>query len=260
MQNDLNAVGPANRGDVKSASCSADGDGTEVAQPRHVRVIGYVRVSTDEQATSGVSLAAQAEKVRAYCSLYDLELIELIEDPGASAKSLDRPGLQRALDMLEESNADGIVVAKLDRLTRSVADMAALIRRYFGERAGKSLFSVADSIDTRSAAGRMVLNILVSVSQWEREAIGERTRDALRHKRAQGQVYGHAPLGYRAEGEQLVADDAELAAVTEVTRMHKAGVSLRAICKAMTARGFHTKKGGAWRPSTVQAILRRVAV
>lgn len=222
-----------------------------------MRVVGYTRVSTDEQATSGVSLEAQAEKVRAYCKLYDLELVELIEDAGASAKSLDRPGLERALALLDTGAADGIVVAKLDRLTRSVADMATLIRRYFGERAGKGLFSVADSIDTRSAAGRMVLNILVSVSQWEREAIGERTRDALRHKRSSGQVYNHAPLGYRLDGDRLVPDDTEQAAVAEVTKLHKEGVSLRRICAALAARGYRTKKGGAWRPSTVQAILRR---
>ena len=224
-----------------------------------MRVIGYVRVSTEEQATAGVSLAAQAEKVRAYCALYDLDLVELIEDPGASAKSLDRPGLARALATLRRGEVDGIVVAKLDRLTRSVADMATLIRDYFGERGGRSLFSVADSIDTRTAAGRMVLNILVSVSQSEREAIGERTRDALRHKRATGQVYNHAPLGYAAIDGRLVEIADEIKVVEEVRRLAAAGYSQRAICAALDASGYRTKRGGAWRPSTVQAILRRPA-
>ncbi|HEX2570104.1 MAG TPA: recombinase family protein [Polyangia bacterium] len=223
------------------------------------RVIGYVRVSTDEQATAGVSLAAQAEKVRAYCALYDLTLVELVEDPGESAKTLDRPGLQRVLTMLRKGQAEGIVIAKLDRLTRSVADMATLIADYFGERAGRSLFSVADSIDTRTAAGRMVLNILVSVSQWEREAIGERTRDALRHKRAKGEVYNHEPLGFVRSGDRLVEVEDELQTVAEVRRLAAEGVSLRNICAQMTAHGHRTKKGGAWRPSTVQAILRRAA-
>ncbi len=224
-----------------------------------MRVIGYVRVSTDEQATSGVSLAAQAEKVRAYCALYDLDLVETIEDPGASAKSLDRPGLARALAALRRGDAEGIVVAKLDRLTRSVVDMANLIRDYFGERAGRSLFSVADSIDTRTAAGRMVLNILVSVSQWERAANGDRTRDALRHKAARGEVYNHAPLGYAAIDGRLVEVESELRAVAEVRRLAAAGCSQRTICAALTAAGFKTKRGGAWRVSTVQAILRRAA-
>src|SRR5256885_12778554 len=180
-----------------------------------MRVIGYIRVSTDEQATNGVSLAAQEQKVRAYCALYDLELVELIHDPGASAKTLDREGLSRALAALDRGEVDGLVVAKLDRLTRSVVDMATLVNEYFGERAGKSLFSVADAIDTRTAAGRMVLNILVSVSQWERETIGERTRDALRHQRTVGEVYGPTPLGYAAVDGRLVAVDDEQRAVAE---------------------------------------------
>src|SRR5262245_9845331 len=98
-----------------------------------MRVIGYIRVSTEEQATAGVSLSAQAEKVRAYCALYDLTLLEVVEDAGASAKTLERPGLQRALSALRRGEADGVVVAKLDRLTRSVADMATLIDAHFGE-------------------------------------------------------------------------------------------------------------------------------
>ncbi len=224
-----------------------------------MRVIGYVRVSTEEQATSGVSLAAQADKIRAYCALYDLELLEIIEDAGASAKTLDRPGIQRVLGALRGGQAQGVVVAKLDRLTRSVADMAALVCDYFGERAGKSLFSVADSIDTRTAAGRMVLNILVSVAQWERETVAERTRDALRHKRARGEVFNHVPLGYERQGKTLIAVADEQAAVAEVHRLADAGASLRAICAQMHERGYRTKRGGPWRPSTVQAILRRAA-
>jgi site-specific DNA recombinase len=224
-----------------------------------MRVIGYIRVSTEEQATAGVSLSAQTEKVRAYCALYDLTMVELVEDAGVSAKTLERPGLQRALAALRRGEADGIVVAKLDRLTRSVADMASLIDSFFGERAGRSLFSVADSIDTRTAAGHMVLSILVSVSQWERETIGERTRDALRHKRDRGEVYNHAPLGYDAVGDRLVAVEEEMNTVGEVRRLAAEGVSLRKICAHMTAHGYRTKKGGAWRPSTVQAILRRGA-
>lgn len=147
-----------------------------------MKVILYARVSTEDQARDGVSLEAQSAKMSAYASLYDLEVVETITDAGESAKSLNRPGLQKALAMLRSGQADGLVIAKLDRLTRSVADWQELIDGYFGERAGKQLFSVGDSIDTRTAAGRMVLNILLSVAQWEREAICERTRDALRHK------------------------------------------------------------------------------
>ena len=137
-----------------------------------MKVILYCRVSTREQADSGISLDAQRAKLTAYADLYDLDVVEVVEDAGESAKSLKRPGLQRALDMLRSGSAEGLAVVKLDRLTRSIGDWQTLIDDHFGDRS--QLFSVADSIDTRTAAGRMVLNILLSVAQWEREAIGER--------------------------------------------------------------------------------------
>src|SRR5579871_930657 len=110
-----------------------------------MKVVGLTRVSTEEQAREGVSLAAQRSKIEAYCKLYDLELVELIEDAGQSAKSLKRPGLQKALAMLRKGEAQGLVICKLDRLSRNVADWNTLIDQYFGEKAGKQLFSVADS-------------------------------------------------------------------------------------------------------------------
>ena len=141
------------------------------------KAVAYVRVSTEKQADAGQSLDAQRAKVTAYAGLYDLELVEVIVDAGASAKTLDRPGLTRALAMLKSGEADALVVVKLDRLTRSVRDLGELVDRYFAN--GKAaLLSVSEQIDTRSAGGRLVLNVLASVSQWEREAIGERTADA----------------------------------------------------------------------------------
>ena len=111
-----------------------------------------------------MSLDAQRAKVAAYASLYDLELTEVIVDAGQSAKTLDRPGLQRALAMLKSGNADALLVVKLDRLTRSVRDLGALVESYFAP--GKAaLLSVGEQIDTRSAAGRLVLNVLASVSR-----------------------------------------------------------------------------------------------
>jgi DNA invertase Pin-like site-specific DNA recombinase len=217
-----------------------------------MKVIGYVRVSTEEQAASGVSLAAQGDKLRAYAALYELELIDVIEDAGHSAKTLKRPGLQRALELLRAGAAEGILVAKLDRLTRNVADMAGLITEYFGERArhASTLLSVADQVDTRTAAGRLVLNILASVSQWEREAIGERTRAALQFKRTQG-----VKLGAPALGET----PAELETVRYILAMRAAGRSLEAIAEVLNVEGRATKRGGQWYAKTVANVLHREA-
>jgi len=128
------------------------------------RTIAYLRVSTDKQADRGVSPDAQRAKLKAYAELYELDLVEVIVDAGHSAKSLDRLGVQRALGMLKAGDAEALLVVKLDRLTRSVVDLGTLVERYFAP--GKAaLLSVGEQIDTRSAAGRLVLNVLASVSQ-----------------------------------------------------------------------------------------------
>ena len=143
-----------------------------------MKAIGYVRVSTEKQGDSGVSLEAQQEKIRAMAVVKGIELMDLIIDAGESAKSLNRPGMMQVLALVEARAVDVVIIAKLDRLTRSVKDLAELLERF--TRRGVSLVSVADSLDTQSAAGRLVLNIMVSVSQWEREALYSLLTDTIR--------------------------------------------------------------------------------
>lgn len=223
------------------------------------RVVGYIRVSTEEQADSGVSLKAQRAKLVAYASLYELELVDVVEDGGESARTLKRPGIARVLAMLTTGEVDGVLVAKLDRLTRSVADMAQLIADHFSERAGKQLLSVADQIDTRTAAGRLVLNILTSVGQWERETIAERTTDALAHKRRDQIVYSPTPLGYRRVGDRLERDAVGEATMARIRELRAAGTSLRGIARVLADEGRPTSRGGAWSPMTVKYLLERKA-
>jgi site-specific DNA recombinase len=149
-----------------------------------MKTVGYIRVSTDKQADRGVSRDAQAEKIRAMAVVQDGELLDILVDGGESAKSLKRPGMARLLALVESGQVQAVIVAKLDRLTRGAKDLCTLLERF--ERRGVALVSVAESLDTGSAAGRLVLNIMTAVSQWEREAIGERTRDTLSHKRGKG--------------------------------------------------------------------------
>jgi len=185
-------------------------------------------------------------------------LCEMIVDAGESAKSLDRPGLQRALAMLKKGEADALLVVKLDRLTRSVADLGELVERYFAP--GKAaLLSVSEQIDTRSAAGRLVLNVLASVSQWEREAIGERTSAAMQHKKSLGEFTGGAaPYGYRlaGDGEHLAELPEEQATIAAARELRNQGLSLRAIAAELTRRGFFNRAG---RPFGAQSVAGLVA-
>ncbi len=168
-----------------------------------MKAIAYVRVSTEKQADFGISLEAQTEKIRAMTVLQGAELREIIVDAGESAKSLNRPVWERILEIVDAREIDAIIVAKLDRLTRSVRDLADLLERF--NRNGVSLVSVGESLDTGTAAGRLLLNIMTSVSQWECEAISERTRDALHHKRANGERVGTVAFGFHtaADGARI---------------------------------------------------------
>ncbi len=226
--------------------------------PIRTRTVAYLRVSTDKQADHGVSLDAQRAKVEQYAALFDLELVAIEVDAGASAKNLDRPALGRALAMLRGGRADALLVVKLDRLTRSVRDLCDLVDGYF--RDGRyALMSVGEQVDTRSAAGRMMLNMLTVIGQWEREAIGERTAAAMQHKASAGEYCGgRAPYGFAigADGVTLIDVPAELAVIAEVRALRSAGLSLRKIAAALDGRGLQARNG---RPFAAVQIARMMA-
>lgn len=221
-----------------------------------MKAIGYVRVSTDKQADRGVSLEAQIEKIRAMATVHDVELVDVIVDAGESAADLDRPGMARVLELVRTRAVDMVIVAKLDRLTRSVRDLAVLLEQF--ERRDVSLVSVAESLDTGSASGRLVLNIMVSVSQWEREAIGERTRDAMAHKKAKLEFVGNAPYGFRlAEDRKHVEPEpGEQAILQRIHRLRKGGKSLRKIAEQLNRQEIRTRQGSSWRHEYIARLLK----
>jgi site-specific DNA recombinase len=218
--------------------------------------IGYARVSTSDQADSGLSLDHQEQKIRAMADMRDVQLLEVIVDAGVSAKTLDRPGIQRALAMIDAGSVDAIIVLKLDRLTRSVRDLGEVIERI--ERRDVALMSVYEYIDSSTANGRLMLNMLGSIAQWEREAISERTADALRAKRARGERSGAEPFGFRVNGDRrtLHPYPPEQAIIRAIHDGRKAGYSLQDVADDLNRRGLRTRGGSTWRPQNVHGILR----
>ena len=221
-----------------------------------IKGIGYIRVSTRDQAESGASLASQRAKIEAYAVLHDLELVEVIEDAGYSAKSLDRPGMTKLLSLIRGRRIGVVVVAKLDRITRSVRDLGELIELF--QRSGVEFASVADHIDTSTASGRLVLNVRGSVSQWEREAIGERTSEALAVMRSNGRrISRHAPYGYRFNGQGWVEDEREQKAVQVMRTLRAEGLSLRQIAAELDRQGHHNRSGRRLSAQTIANVLNR---
>jgi|SRR5579862_2307270 len=224
-----------------------------------MHAIGYVRVSTERQAEYGVSLEAQETKIRAMATVQSAELLDVIVDGGESAKSLNRPGLQRLLALINAGKVQAVIVAKLDRLTRSVKDLCGLLELF--EKRKVALISVAESLDTGSAVGRLIIKIMGAVSQWEREAIGERTRDALRHKRSQGQRVGNIGYGSRLakDGQHLEADSNEQAALAEIRRLRNQDETLRGIAAPLNHWALRTRQGTPWRLESVARVVKQTA-
>ena len=225
--------------------------------------IGYVRVSTQEQVTEGVSLDAQRDKLRAYCKFNGIKLIDIKADEGISGGTLERPGLQAALAILRRGTANTLVVVKLDRLSRSLRDVCTLVEDYFGNER-YHLLSLCGMANTHSAAGRMVLMNLANYAQFEREMISERTRDALRHMKAQGVRLGRAPYGYSlsdeldANGRRLlvpIPDEQEV--IQKIKRLRAEGLSFAKIAQRLNAVQTPARRNGTWRVNRICIILHR---
>lgn len=220
------------------------------------QALGYVRVSTDKQAETGLSLDTQTEKIRAMAVVQGLTIADVVVD-AASAKSLDRPGMAWLLAQVDAGAISTVIIAKLDRLTRSVVDLAELLNRF--ERRDVALVSVAETLDTRSAIGHLLLNIMVSVSQWEREAIAERTRDVMRHKKAKGERVGTLPFGFQLAPDRvhLEPNAVEQDRLAKIRDLKATGRSTRQIAAVLNAGGVTTRRGTAWRFEYVARALRR---
>ena len=207
-----------------------------------MNLIGYVRVSTGEQAVSGAGLDAQRNMIEAACEGRGFTLSQVIEDAGVSGKTLARPGLALALELVETRQADGIMVAKLDRLSRSLLDFAALTER--SRKHGWTLIALDLGVDTSTPQGEMMANVLATFAQFERRLIGQRTKDALAVKRAQGQVLGRPRVIDQALRERIRSmrlDD---------------HLSLAAIARVLSSEGVATAHGGEWRASTIAEVVK----
>jgi len=220
------------------------------------KAIGYIRVSTQDQAAEGVSLAAQRAKIAAWCAANDYELVAVYEDAGISGGSMTgRDGLKAALAAATKGMA--LVAYSISRLARSTRDMLELADRL--EARGVDLVSLTEKIDTTSAAGRMVFRMLAVLSEFERDQVAERTKAALAHKKSKGEKYGPVPFGFREIEGRLVEVREESQVIAKVMAMREAGHTLREIAAKLNDDGIQGKKGGVWHASTVSYVINRQA-
>lgn len=218
------------------------------------KAVGYIRVSTQGQVDEGISLDAQRAKIEAWCALNDVHLVAVFDDAGVSGASMSRrDGLQAALDATRKGMA--LVSYSISRMARSTRDMLMIAEHL--DAKGADLVSVTEKIDTTTAAGRMVFKMLAVLADFERDQIGERTKMALAHKKAMGEVYAPTPFGFSAQNGYLVEVDDELKVLADIKALRMKGISLAQIANNLNVRGIVGKKGGRWHASTISYILRR---
>ncbi|HKU66188.1 MAG TPA: recombinase family protein [Candidatus Baltobacteraceae bacterium] len=217
------------------------------------KIVAYARCSTDEQATNGTSIESQTSRIEQYAGAMGFEITEMISDPGFSAKSLLRPGMGQILQGIACGEIGVVVVLKLDRLTRSIADLQNLLA--LCEKHDVRMISVCESLDTESAAGRLVVNVLGTFAQFEREIIAERTAMGLTTKRRKGHAYGRTPFGFRRVDDRLVPDADAQAALVRVRTMYDDGASYACIADWLNEQSIATPQGGkTWYAASVRKL------
>ena len=219
------------------------------------QAIGYIRVSTEQQANEGVSLEAQKAKIAAWCVTNGYELVNVFVDAGISGKSMDkRPGLQDAMKSLKKGMA--LVSYSLSRLARSTKDALSI-----GETVAKrkaDMVSLTEQIDTTTAAGKMMFQMLSVLAEFERNLVAERTTNALQHKKRTGQKYtNQTPYGFEAIEGRLVQVQQEAEVVAEIQASRTGGNTLQSIADGLNGRNIPTKTGKLWAPATIHLLLKR---
>jgi site-specific DNA recombinase len=231
------------------------------------RIVIYLRVSTDEQAESGLGLEAQLAACHAVAHRLGAPVAAIHRDELTGATPLDRrPGLMDAIAAV--ARGDLLLVAKRDRLARGDAMLTAMIEAAVRRRGGRILSAAGEGTDDDDPASILMRRMIDAFAEYERLIIAARTRAALRAKSARGERAGQVPYGHRLSGEGprsrkrdlptgLEPDQAEVATIALMVELRATGRSLRAIARELDRRGHRTKNGRPWRQSTVHDVLRR---
>lgn len=218
-----------------------------------MRVAGYIRVSTDEQAKEGYSLDAQRDKLINFCKSQDWTLVEIYVEEGKSAKDLNRPELQRMLSDAQNDRYDVVLVYRLDRLTRSVMDLYKLLQTF--EEHNIKFKSATEIYDTTTAMGKLFITIVAALAQWERENLSERVRFGMEELVRGGKwPGGPVPYGYVWDGENMHIVPEEARILRELRRLYMSGEGLGSTAKALNARGL-LRRGNTWSAQSVWYVL-----
>jgi len=224
-----------------------------------VRAVGYIRVSTEEQARHGISLDMQRAKIEAYAALEGMQLLGIVADEGLSGCSIKgRPGVQEVLRLVREKRVDAVVIFKLDRLARNTVEALGIAQLM--ERKDVGLHSISEKLDTQSAMGKFFFTLMASLAEMERGIISERIRAAMDRKRQRGEACsGNAPYGFYIEGGMLVPDTYEESVIKRIRSLRSEKRTVHQIMDILKGEGLHNREGRPFGKSQLHVIIQRHA-
>lgn len=217
------------------------------------RIAIYARVSTEDQAREGFSLDAQLEKLRSYCKARDWIIAGEYVDDGYSGRDVKRPAYQKMMEEIDKW--DALLVMKMDRIHRNSKNFMLMMENL--NEKGKEFVSMTESLDTSTAMGRFVMDIIQRIAQLESEQIGERVYDGMRQKAKEGKgVLGSpSPYGYEYNNGSLIEREEELSIVKKIYELYLSGKTLTEIVRWLETKKVKTKKDKKWDKKTVSRIL-----
>ena len=222
-----------------------------------MKTIGYVRVSTEEQAKHGISLDMQRSKIKAYAALEDMDLIDIVGDEGISGCNIQgRPGIQQVLEMVKSRQIKGVIVYKLDRLARNTIEALQVAKLM--DRNGVALHSITEKLDTKSAMGRFFFTLMASIAEMERGIIGERICAAMSRKRERGEPCNNNPaFGVRVVGDRLIPHSGERRIIMRIHELRSQGYTIHKIIQNLAQEGLFNRKGKPFGKTQVHNIIRQ---
>src|SRR5271157_3938516 len=216
--------------------------------------ISYRRVSTEDQAKNGVSLENQAERIRQYCDYRGINLVGEIEDSGISGGvNKAREGFIDLLNRVEHGGIDVIVLYSLERLSRDMLTLLALERLL--DEHDVELHTVEGQIDTSSPDGWMSFAMKAFLGEMERRQVKHRTKKAMQHKKAHGQVVGTVPYGFQRQGNDLIPNLSEQAVIKSANAIYQTGARLVDIVDHLNSAGTMTREGRPWIPTQAKRLI-----
>lgn len=214
----------------------------------------YTRVSTEDQAKEGFSLDAQLDKLRAYCKARDWDIVGEYVDDGYSGRNTRRPAYRKLLKDIDKW--DMLLVIKMDRIHRNSKNFMMMMEEL--KKDEKEFVSMTESLDTSTAMGRFVMDIIQRIAQLESEQIGERVYDGMAQKaRTNGGALGfNIPYGYNYVDKKLIINKKEASVVKKIFDLYLNGLSMNKIADHLNENNIPTKRNKKWRSETVSKILK----